>query len=399
MSTIRPIRTDQDYQAVLARVGDIFEAEPDTAEGDELDVLTTLISAYEDQHYPIELPDPITAIKFRMEQQGLSQSDLKPYIGTSSKVSEVLSGKRPLTLKMICALNEHLGIPAEVLIRSGSMPDDLTDIDWQRFPLNEMAKLGWIKGACDLMDRAEEIMRDLIARAGGCATLPAVLYRKNDSSRKNAKMNPYALKAWCIYVLAKGREANLAGEYVPGSITLEFLGEVARLSSREEGPRVAQEFLSAHGIALIPAERLNNTHLDGAAMITPEGRPVIGMTLRYDRIDNFWFCLLHELAHVGKHIESGRGDFFVDDLKLDSAGDQLEAEADEWAVEASIPRKRWTAHPISVRATSNNVISLAQSLQIHPAIVAGRVRFLNKNYQLLSSFVGVGEVTKYLNFA
>jgi HTH-type transcriptional regulator/antitoxin HigA len=396
MSTIRPIRTDDDYQGALLRVEEIFQSSPDTDEGDELEVLTTLISAYEDQHFPIEMPDALSAIRFRMEQQGLSQSDLKPYIGSSAKVSEVLSGRRPLTLKMIRALHQHLDIPAEVLIRGSTLPTDLTEVEWEKFPIREMQKRGWIGNIADAADRAEEIMRSMIERAGGKSALCA-LYRKNDDARKNANVNPYALKAWCLYVIAKGREADLTGTYTQGSVTLEFLTKLVKLSTREDGPKAAQEFLSKNGIALIPVEKLSNTHLDGAAMMTIEGRPVIGMTLRYDRIDNFWFCLLHELAHIGRHIEKGDSDFFVDNLDIPSS-DKTEEEANEWASKASIPERIWNSHPISTLPNTNNVIGLAHTLKIHPAIVAGRVRFLSKNYQLLTSFVGNKEVRRFLRF-
>ena len=396
MNKIRPIRTDDDYQAALSRVEEIFQADPDTDEGDELEVLTTLISAYEDKYFPMEMPDALAAIRFRMEQQGLSQSDLKPYIGSSAKVSEALSGRRPLTLKMIRALNQHLGIPAEMLIRGSTLPTDLSEVEWGKFPLREMQKRGWIGNIIDIADHAEEIMRGMIDRAGGTSALCA-LYRKNDDARKNANINPYALKAWCLYVMAKGREADLTGIYTQGSVNLDFLTQVVRLSTREDGPRAAQEFLSEHGIALIPVEKLSNTHLDGAAMMTVEGRPVVGMTLRYDRIDNFWFCLLHELAHIGRHIEKGDSDFFVDNLDIPTS-DKTEKEANEWASEAAIPEKIWSCHPISLLPNANNVIALAHTLKIHPAIVAGRVRFLSKNYQLLTSFVGNKEVRRFLRF-
>ena len=117
VANIRPIRTEEDYQAALARIDALMDAELGSDEGDELEVLATLVELFEEARFPIELPDPITAIKFRMEQQGLSQSDLAPIFGSRAKVSEVLSGKRGLTLKMIRALHAHLGIPAESLIR------------------------------------------------------------------------------------------------------------------------------------------------------------------------------------------------------------------------------------------------------------------------------------------
>jgi len=111
------IRSDDDYRAALARVEDLMGAAVGTPDGDELEHLAMVIEAYEDKHHPIDLPDPMAAILFRMEQQGLSQKDLAPYIGSSAKVSEVLAGKRDLTLPIIRALHKHLGIPAEVLIQ------------------------------------------------------------------------------------------------------------------------------------------------------------------------------------------------------------------------------------------------------------------------------------------
>jgi HTH-type transcriptional regulator/antitoxin HigA len=113
---IKPIRTEQEHQAALRRLEEIWEAKPGTPESDELDVLSVLVEAYEDEHYPIDPPDPIEAIKFRMEQMGLTQKDLEPYIGSRSRVSEILSRKRKLNLDMIRNLNEKLGIPAEILI-------------------------------------------------------------------------------------------------------------------------------------------------------------------------------------------------------------------------------------------------------------------------------------------
>ena len=110
------IKTEVDYQEALARVEEIFDATPGTGEGDELELLVHLIEHYEDKTYPIDLPDPISAIQFRMEQQGLKNKDLVKYIGSPSKVSEVLSGKRRLSLNMISKLVQGLGIPAESLI-------------------------------------------------------------------------------------------------------------------------------------------------------------------------------------------------------------------------------------------------------------------------------------------
>jgi HTH-type transcriptional regulator/antitoxin HigA len=113
---IRPIKSTQDYERALARVDELMDAEPDTPEGDELDVLVTLVESYEDKHFPIESPDPVEAILFRMEEMDLMRKDLEPYIGSRHRVSEVLNRKRELSLNMIRRLHEGLGIPLENLI-------------------------------------------------------------------------------------------------------------------------------------------------------------------------------------------------------------------------------------------------------------------------------------------
>lgn len=115
---IKPIKTKKDYQAAMKRLEAIFDAQPGTPEGDELEVLGILIEKYEQEHYPIAYPDPIEAIKFRMEQMGYNQSDLAKVVGLKSRASEILNKKRKLTLEMIRQLHQVLGIPTDVLIQS-----------------------------------------------------------------------------------------------------------------------------------------------------------------------------------------------------------------------------------------------------------------------------------------
>ena len=114
--SIKPIRNDDDLRAAFARLEQIFHAPEGSPEADEMEVLVTLVQAYEDKHYPIGPADPIEAIKFRMEQQGLAANDLEPYIGSSGRVSEVLNRKRALSLRMIKRLHEGLKIPYESLL-------------------------------------------------------------------------------------------------------------------------------------------------------------------------------------------------------------------------------------------------------------------------------------------
>jgi HTH-type transcriptional regulator/antitoxin HigA len=116
-SNVKPIRTEKDYEAALAEVERLWGAKGGTPNGDRLDVLATLIDAYEEKHFPMDPPDPIEAIKFRMEQQGLTRKDLEPIIGTRARVVEVLNRKRALSIGMIRRLHAKLGISADVLIR------------------------------------------------------------------------------------------------------------------------------------------------------------------------------------------------------------------------------------------------------------------------------------------
>lgn len=116
-SNVRPIRTEKDYELAVNEVERLWGAKSGTPEGDRLDVLATLIESYEDEHYPMDPPDPIEAIKFRMEQRGLTRKDLEPLIGTRTRVAEVLNRRRGLSIEMIRRLHKALGISAEILIR------------------------------------------------------------------------------------------------------------------------------------------------------------------------------------------------------------------------------------------------------------------------------------------
>ena len=198
--------------------------------------------------------------------------------------------------------------------------------------------------------------------------------------------------------MAEARAAQSQTDYQPGVVTPDFLHQVARLSRGEDGPRKAQEFLSERGIALQVLSHLPRTHLDGAALLLGDGRPVIGLTLRYDRIDNFWFTLLHELAHVGRHLGKESKEWFADDFTLRNRSgaqeDIRETEADEWAENALVPLDAWEASPAKQNPTPMAVINFASTLGVHPAIVAGRVRYERGNYRLLSQFVGSGQVRR-----
>src|SRR5262245_59624065 len=118
---LRPIKTEADYEQALAEINTLFDAQPDTPEGDRLDVLVTLVEAYERKHYPIPPPDPIDALHYYMESRGLTRRDLEPYIGSRSRVAEILNRRRALTIDMIRRLHKGIGVSADVLIQLYSL--------------------------------------------------------------------------------------------------------------------------------------------------------------------------------------------------------------------------------------------------------------------------------------
>jgi len=122
MPNLKPIRTEADYQQAMENLATLWNAPEGTQESDQLDILATLIEKYEEQNFPMDLPDPIDAILFRMDQQGLTRKDLEPLLGPRSRVSEILNRRRGMSIEMIRALHAHLRIPAEILIRPSKTP-------------------------------------------------------------------------------------------------------------------------------------------------------------------------------------------------------------------------------------------------------------------------------------
>jgi HTH-type transcriptional regulator/antitoxin HigA len=389
----RIIKTNADYKRAIEEAESLIALDPDPAtdEAERLDLLSLLIEKYESEKFPIDLPDPLEAIKFRMDEQGLRQRDLIPFIGSKSKVSEVVAGKRSLTVPMIRALHEGLGIPADVLLQE-SQPEDeqQEEVDWQKFPLKEMAKRGWLKATPkELRGDAKRLVVRFFEPLGDIESVP-VFCRRTIVERSGKSMDKYALRAWTTRVLIRAKSMELSS-YSTRTVDKEFMEQVAHLSPSEKGPIEAQKYLADHGIALIVEPHLPRTHLDGAAMLSSDGRPIIGLTIRHDRIDNFWFNLIHELAHIWKHLKSS-DETFVDDLDSGPGKDPREKEADRLAGEILIPRRIWKRSDAYRQRTTDAIQDLALRLKIHPAIIAGKIRHDAKNYYILSQMVGKGKV-------
>ncbi len=393
---IRPVKTEKDYDAALSRIEDLWGAEPGTARGDELEILLTLVSVYESKNHPVPPPSPVEAIRFVMDQRGLKPADLIPFLGSRSRVSEILNGKRNLTLKMIRALNAQLGIPAEILIKEGSVfPNDGEGVDWDSFPTAEIIKRNIVTGF-DPRTQAEEIMRELARQAHTddffSSTVAACL---RQGTRRNQNDDPHALQTWLLCVLSQANKIDGPIQFQPESLNASVISKVAHLSVLRNGPLAAQEFLLSKGIKMVMVPHFKKTYLDGATLLDRQGGAVIALTGRYDRLDNFWFTLAHELAHlVLGHVFEAEGQCIVDDLDQNTALDDKEKAADKCALKALVPKELWALHPARETCKISDVKLLASKADVHPAIIAGRIRKEQNNYRLLSRYIGQGKVRK-----
>jgi HTH-type transcriptional regulator/antitoxin HigA len=251
-----------------------------------------------------------------------------------------------------------------------------------------MAARGWISGS--IQREPERLLGSFFSQIGSPMEISALL-KRTETTRFARSLDPYALAAWKARIVNRASDQRPKAPYKPNSVNLQFMREVAQLSWSESGPRLAEEFLRAHGIPLIIEPHLSHTHLDGAAIMQGLDRPIIGMTIRHDRIDNFWYCLMHELAHISLHYGQGITHFF-DNLDLKESKDPREQAADKLAGEALIPKEEWNRSPAKSLRSPEAAQHLARKLRIHPAIIAGRMRREAGSYKILNQLIGQGKV-------
>ena len=251
----------------------------------------------------------------------------------------------------------------------------------------------WVRTWADWKDRSEEMFNELARIGQGAATPSFAFFRKTEKYRTNSKTNLSAVQAWCLQIANIAVDKPTPNTYRLGTVTPEFMREIAKLSVYDDGPRRAQKSLATAGINLVTEPHLPKTYLDGAALRLSDGKPVIGLTLRHDRLDNFWFTLMHELAHVGLHLEKGQDELFVDEFNFSQTeSDSLEQEANDYASEALIPHHLWDSNDARLTESPLDAYHLSQEAGVHLAVVAGRIRYENDEYHKLSQFVGRGEV-------
>lgn len=252
---------------------------------------------------------------------------------------------------------------------------------------NQAAARGWTSKP-EETDNPSKTLSDFLVSATPRSAVPAFL---RTGLKVNDPVHSLALVAWQTQILRRAEDhLSQVGEFDP--LDIDWLGDLVRLSIYPDGPRRAVELLASKGIVVIVEPQLPGLRVDGAAM-SFNGIPVIAVTIRYDRVDNFWFTLLHEIAHVFLHWRLGLASGFVDDFDAGDV-DEIETEANEFASSALIPPERWRVSPARIASSPAPAEQLAEQLQIHPAIVFGRIRKERGNYSLFSNKVGAGDVRK-----
>jgi HTH-type transcriptional regulator / antitoxin HigA len=390
---IKKINTKEDHEEALKLIQELMNANPnpESEDGEKLALLTTLVSDYESRNFPKNLPNPIDAILFRMEQNNLTPNDLVSYIGSRSRVSEILSGKRQLTLEMVRSLEAGLGIPSKVLIQKSGTGKEFDYQNWDDHLVAEMNRRGYFGSSAFKKHSKEELLNTFFGQFGSQLQFTGMLRKSN--YRSSPLTDKRALSAWAACIIKKAQKINCSKKYKHGAVNQIFMQELVKLSIQEKNPLRAQEYLKEHGIILVVEPHFAKTYLDGATILSDKDHPIIGLTLRFDRLDNFWFTLMHELAHISLHYNSDINLFYdeLEGIKTINLDDK-EQEADKLAEEILLPNAKWEVSPARLIPSPMAANSLAKELGVHTAIIAGQIRHKGNKYVYLSKIVNESKV-------
>jgi len=330
---------------------------------------------------------------------GMSQTDLAKAIGVQAQqiqryeASDYMGASLARLIEISKVLNVRTaGLFETETGRDGAVYawENVDDVVWRQMPAREMVRRKWfdVPHGADPIDRT----RAYFLEAAG-PQFATALHRKK--MRGATLPDEYSLLAWQARILERARARVEDEELPPFRLDDRWLTDLVRLTRRNDGPKRARQLLAEHGIVLVTEAHLPGTYLDGAAMLSGDDRPLIGLTLRHDRLDNFWFVLFHELGHVFLHLFDGlRYDFFDDECS--GAGDKVESEADRFALNALIPDELWD-RCLSRSAPSEEAVRMdAERLDIDASIIAGRIRKERDNYTILTNLVGHRKVRAQL---
>ncbi|WP_438947043.1 helix-turn-helix domain-containing protein [Sediminibacterium sp.] len=338
---------------------------------------------------------PLALIKSRIAN-GLTQSQLADTLGLKMQQIQRYESEKYETasLKTLIKIAESLGIKinADIQIKTIEAPDNL---DIKNYPFKQMFQRKWFNNFSgsfnDAIIDSKNLLESLFERAG-LSSFQYSLTKK--SIRSNSSLNTFALNAWYAQVVIKAKEQFMISTFDKEVITERWINTLAHLSCETDGPVKAVDFLKNSGIRFVIEPQLEGTFLDGAALLLDNKEPIIAMTLRHDRLDNFWFVLFHEIAHIHLHLSDSLTVIFDDlDVKIDG----IEHEADEFSLNALIPNSVWKKSLVRFNPSKEAIINQAKTLKIHPALIAGRIRRESGRYYQFSDLIGQGEVRKHFS--
>lgn len=269
--------------------------------------------------------------------------------------------------------------------------------NFNSYPISEMFRRGYFEDFAGTASQARKAASTLVPaffRAANRGFAPTALHRR--SLRAKGPVQEFALAAWEARVVIKAEKTPPVSPFRAEAIRSSWLKGLVSKSSLADGISHTEEYLSEAGIALVVEPHLPGTLLDGAALLTDSGIYVVALTLRHDRLDNFWFTLLHEIAHLVLHIKKDQLTSVFDNNDV-VASTAIEYEADTFALDAAIEPSVWSALVSRFTRTERAVVNDASKLGISPAIIAGRIRREANDYTLLSGLVGSGQVRKFFD--
>ncbi|WP_342249206.1 XRE family transcriptional regulator [Sphingomonas sp. OTU376] len=342
-----------------------------------------------------DLPDILIQARIA---RGMSQKDLGTFLGLKEQQIQRYEAERYRSasldrlIEIADALSVRISERAELV--GNNRLEAVTPEAWQAFPIAEMYKRGWFEDFSGTLAQARKAAAELVPgflRGAHAQYAPIAFHRK--SVRSNGQVHEAAIAAWEARIRSVADRDPPEATFDRSRISDAWLEGLVRLSLDPNGPAASVDYLRAAGITLIVERQLPGTLLDGAALCSLDRHAIVALTLRHDRLDNFWFTLLHEIGHLKLHIGEGEFAAIFDDTDA-PAGDQVERDADLFAQEVLLSSEKWKLGVSRYTRTEKAVMTDAKRFGVGPAIIAGRIRREADDYTLLRTLVGNGEVRR-----
>jgi HTH-type transcriptional regulator/antitoxin HigA len=334
------------------------------------------------------LSQKVLAERLGMKEQQIQRYEQERYRSASlSRLAEICDA-------LDVTFNLDLGLTGTVESKNSNFKH--ADFDLSKLPIREIKKRGWLKDALPNSNKQadqDQLLSTFMLPAFEGA-IPALL---KSGARVGRELDQYALLAWKARIVWKVRREQSPKIASPAT-DLSWVTTFKEFTLDDDGPALAVEYLRTKGIAVIFEGHLPQTYLDGAALLVDNSISTIALTLRYDRLDNFWFVLLHELGHTLLHRDFRLNRGFFDDDSVE-ATEKAEKEAGAFAKSVFLPEEKWTSSLVRFTQSADQIVQFAQENRLSPAIIAGWIRRERNDYTIFKELVGHGKVRKSLKKA